>query len=162
MLPSGGVLELRAMETETGRYDTATVTISLIGMNFQPYTPDTEYIKPMAIPEANWKENGVGIRRNNDYDNGSGVRDSEVSRSYSAENDLVRTDLIITPTSGIEFVVRNANADLKLWKSSTKTTEYVFDHGELAFTSGGAMYVEYCGDGNASFSYEIVAIISAI
>ncbi|MDR2117471.1 MAG: cadherin repeat domain-containing protein, partial [Planctomycetaceae bacterium] len=39
------------------QYDLATVTISLVDINFIPYTPETMYIDPIAIPEDNWKAN---------------------------------------------------------------------------------------------------------
>ncbi|MDR2439078.1 MAG: hypothetical protein LBE12_06890 [Planctomycetaceae bacterium] len=97
------------------------VKMNGITFGFTPYTPQTEYIAPMPISETNWKENGVGIRRNGDYDNGSTtVRDWAISNPITGEDDLIRTDIDITSVSGISYVLKKSSTDVAMWASSLK------------------------------------------
>ena len=123
-----------------------------------PYTPETKYVKPKEIPKANWQKNDVGIRRNNDYDNGGATRDSEISDTIAEENDLIQTEILVTAVPGVKYVLRNENSDLKFWNSSTKGTEYVFTDGEYELNSSRTMYAEYCGTGDDKFTVTLVAM----
>ena len=134
------------------------VRYTVAGLGLQPYTPQTAPFQLWPLADQNWKENGVGIRRNTDFDNGGTTPDSSISGNIANENDLIRTDLIITPMPGIKYVIRKTDQDLKLWTSSTKGTEYVFTNNERTFTEGGAMWAEYASAGNDRLSFTLVAI----
>jgi hypothetical protein len=125
------------------------VKINGITFGFTPYTPQTEYIAPMPIPEKNWKENGVGIRRNGDYDNGSTtVRDWAISNPITEEDDLIRTDIDITSVSGISYVLKKSSTDVAMWASSQKGgSQYVVSATGTTITSGGTLWAEYTNFG---------------
>jgi hypothetical protein len=126
------------------------VKINGITFGFQPYTPQTEYIAPMPIPEKNWKETKVGIRRNGDYDSGSTtVRDWEISNPIIGENDLIRTDIDMTPVSGIQYVLKKSSTDVVMWSSSQKGgSQYVVSTTGTTITSDRTLWAEYTNLGN--------------
>jgi hypothetical protein len=155
-----GTVTLQAMpvlNTNTvAGYDS--VKINGITFGFQPYTPQTEPFQLWAIEERNWKENGVGIRRNTDFDNGSSVNDSNFSGTISNEDDLIKVRLDFIPVSGIQYVLRKDNDNLKLWNSNTKNTGYVFTNDECIMVTPGHVWAEYASDDDDSYTLTLVAI----
>ncbi|MDR2705884.1 MAG: cadherin repeat domain-containing protein [Planctomycetaceae bacterium] len=146
------------------QYDLATVTISLVDINFIPYTPETKYIDPMVIPEDNWKENEVGIRRNGDYDDGNASRDWWSGTASAAENDLIRLDIDIIPASGIEYRLKTTDSQpsVRLWNSKLKGGNPISTTGNgTLITSDKTVYAEYISSGDNHVTFELVAIISA-
>lgn len=138
-------------------YDLATLTVNALNFSLVPYTPETTYIAPMEISDSLWKVNNVGIRRNNDYDNGGTVVDSLVIGSYSAENDLIRVKVNFDTVSGVTYSIRRDSSDLKFWHSATKGGEYAFTNNECALSSDGNIWAEYTGDGNTNYTLTLVA-----
>jgi hypothetical protein len=139
------------------------VKINGITFGFTPYTPQTEYINPMPIPEKNWKENGVGIRRNGDYDNGSTtVRDWAISNPITGEDDLIRTDIDITSVSGISYVLKKSSTDVTMWASSQKGgSQYVVSATGTTITSGGTLWAEYTNFGDDEYTLTLSVIYTS-
>ncbi|GAB6188023.1 hypothetical protein [Thermopirellula anaerolimosa] len=124
--------------------DTDTVRCSTFGMVLTPYTPSTRHIAPMPIPMQKWKENGVGIRRNGDYDNGGGARDWFISDTVPGENDLIRIDVDIYPASGVTYFVKCNSPDVRFWSSPTKGGSPLDTTGDgLVLTSDQSLWVEW-------------------
>ncbi|MDR3110759.1 MAG: hypothetical protein LBU65_13910, partial [Planctomycetaceae bacterium] len=92
------------------------VKMTAIDFGLKPYTPQTEPFTMVQLEERNWKTNGVGIRRNTDfdYDGASTVPDCNISGVIPNEDDLIKVRLEFTPTSGIQYVLRKDNDNLKL------------------------------------------------
>jgi hypothetical protein len=136
-------------------------------MTLTPYTPDTQYIDPLPIPEANWTQNGVGIRRNNDFDSGSNTKDSLLGTATAAENDLIRLDIAIAATSGIEYRLKtSANSPaVRLWNSPLKGGYplAVYTNNGALITDNSTVYAEYIGDNNSNtaVTFELEAIHTA-
>ncbi len=138
--------------------DEATIVVNRLNFDIKPYTPETTYIAPMEIPEANWKANGVGIRRNADFDAGSINPDFMVSAPFSAENDLIKTNVVFETAYGIRYEIVRGGDALKFWKSSTKANgEYVFTNNALVLTQPGNVWAEYASSGDASYSLTLKA-----
>jgi hypothetical protein len=72
-----GTVTLQAMSVLGTSAAAGSDTAKCTGIDFglTPYTPQTQYIAPIEIPEAKWKENDVGIRRNGDFDDGNAAPD---------------------------------------------------------------------------------------
>jgi hypothetical protein len=157
-----GTVTLQAKPVSNPNAPAGSDSVKVSGINFglQPYTPQTEPFQPWAIEERNWKTNGVGIRRNTDFDNGSTTADSAMSGTITNENDLIQTYVSMTATTGIKYVLRKNDTELKLWQSSTKGTEYVFTNNEYVFqnNTSGNIWVEYASAGNSNLSFTLVAI----
>jgi hypothetical protein len=157
-----GTVTLQAMPVlntnAVAGYDS--VKINGITFGFTPYTPQTEYIAPMPIPEKNWKENEVGIRRNGDYDNGSTtVRDWSVFDPITSEDDLIRTDIDITPVSGISYVLKKSSTDVVMWTSSQKgESPYVVSATGTTIMSDETLWAEYVNFGEDTCTLTLVVI----
>jgi hypothetical protein len=136
------------------------VKMNGIQFGFTPYTPQTEYIAPMPIPEKNWKENEVGIRRNGDYDNGSTtVRDWAISNPITNEDDLLRTDIDITSVSGISYVLKKSSTDVVMWANSQKGgSQYVVSATGTTITSDETLWAEYINFGEDTCTLTLIAI----
>jgi len=98
------------------------------------------------IPEENWKVNGVGIRRNGDNDNAN----------------LIRTDINITPTSGIRFVLKKTTGPVTLWESPQKggMPFDVSDSGTI-ITSNKTLWAEYTNFSNNQVTLTLSAEMEA-
>ncbi len=156
--PSVVSLSIKAsLSGELESADYATVNISRFDVGLQPYTPQTKYIGSMPLARDKWTANGVGIRRNNDYDSGSSLPDSEITSSISSENDLIKTNVIFTTGSGLSFFVEKSSDSVSFWRSGTKANgSYVFTDGELALSGSGGMWAEYTAEGNENCSFSLV------
>jgi hypothetical protein len=141
-----------------------TVKITAIDFGLTPYTPQTQYIVPMEIPEANWKENGVGIRRNGDYDSGNTLPDWSLGTATSQENDLIRLDIAVSTATGIEYKIRTSATapNVRLWDSALKGgyPVHTVTSGSVVAASK-TVYAEYTSSGNAAVTFELVAILTA-
>ncbi|MDO4551587.1 MAG: hypothetical protein Q4C96_10105 [Planctomycetia bacterium] len=137
------------------------VLVTVVDVGLQPYTPETTYIDPMAIPTVNWQKNNVGIRRNTDFDNGSTTPDSSISGQVANENDLTRVDIIFTELFGTSFVLVNTNENLKLWDSSTKGTQHTFTNGKCAANTIDSFWAEYASAGNENYSIALQLVETA-
>ena len=142
-------------------YDLATLTIYAMDYGLTPYTPQTQYIDPMAIEEAAWKQNGVGIRRNNDYDNHTGgdlVPDSSINYYCANENDLIRVDVNIDNSiPGLTYSVLRNSSSLKFWKSYSKSGgEYDFTNNVCSLTGSCSLWAEYTTAGNDNYTLTLV------
>ncbi|MBR2004038.1 MAG: cadherin repeat domain-containing protein [Thermoguttaceae bacterium] len=133
-------------------FDVATVYVNRLNFDIKPYTPQTEHIAPMEIPEENWRANHVGVRRNADFDAGSGNPDFSISNRFDAENDLIKTTLVFEPAYGIQYEIVRTGDALKFWGSSTKNLdEYIFDNNALALNAPCDLWAEYASNGDASY-----------
>ena len=140
-------------------YDLATLTLNAVEFSMVPYTPQTTYIDPMAIPDGLWKVNNVGIRRNTDYDNGGEVNDSLVSGVCVSENDLIQVKLDFdSSVPGVTYSILRDSSDLKFWKGATKAGgEYAFTNNECVLDSSCYVWAEYASSGNATHTLTLVA-----
>jgi hypothetical protein len=143
--------------------------VSVISFGLQPYTPQTKYIAPMPIPETNWKANGVGIRRNGDYDCSnilsSNISDWGRSSANDNEDDLIRLDINITPCTGITYglVSTSSTTDIKFWSSEKKGYGDAIIPNENSgmmklLTNSTTFYAESSPYNTSSASYKLLAI----
>lgn len=141
-------------------FDVATVYVQRLTLDVKPYTPTTTYIGPMEIPEANWKANGVGIRRNTDFDSGNSTPDSQISTTINAENDLILTNLVFQSANHIRYEIVRSNNALNFWKSSTKANGgYTFDNQNICALNGsGNVWAEYVSSGDESCEFTLRAV----
>ncbi len=142
-------------------YDLATLTIYALSYGLTPYTPQTTYIDPMPIDEADWTQHNVGIRRNNDYDSYTGgdlIPDSSVSSASAKEDDLIRVFVDIDETiPGLTYSVQRNSSYLKFWKSFSKSGgEYNFINGECSLTTDSNLWAEYTTTGDSNYTLTLV------
>ena len=142
-------------------YDLATLTIYALDYGLTPYTPQTHYIGPMAIEEAAWKQNGVGIRRNNDHDCSTGDNpppDSVISTANAKEDDLIRVDVNVDNSiPGLTYSVLRSSSALKFWKGDAKANgEYDFTNNEFSLTGSRTLWAEYTTAGNDNYTLTLV------
>jgi hypothetical protein len=162
-----GTVTLQAMPVlstnASAGYDS--VKINGITFGFTPYTPQTEYINPMPIPEKNWKENEVGIRRNGDYDCGSSIKDWGLGTATANEDDLIRLDISITAISGIVYRLKTADSApvVRLWNSPLKGGYplVTYSGDGAVITESTTVYAEYVSVGNTTVTFELVAFLTA-
>ena len=139
-------------------FDVATVYVNRLNFDIKPYTPQTEHIDPMEIPDENWRANGVGIRRNADFDAGSGNPDFSISNQFDAENDLIKTTLVFEPAYGIQYEIVRTGDALKFWGSSTKNLdEYTFTDNAFILNAPRDIWAEYASNGDASYTLTLKA-----
>ena len=145
-----------------------TVIVTVVSVKLTPYTPITKYIGPMPIPEPQYSANGVGVRENGDYDNGSSTKDWSVSATIPTENDLIRTQIwatppILTAGNGLKYVLKKESSQVKLWESSQKggIGDYnVPSTGRIFFSSDRLVtfWAEWCQRGYGTCKLSVEAI----
>ena len=135
------------------------VLINMLEIGLQPYTPETEHVDPLPIPKEKWSVNGVGIRRNSDFDYGGACTtpDYNILGSIPKENDLIKTQVLFNVIDGIEYVLRVDNENLKFWKSSTKNGNYHFVNGECILTASGYIWAEYASEDDSDYTLTLIA-----
>ncbi|MDO4627924.1 MAG: hypothetical protein Q4C70_01940 [Planctomycetia bacterium] len=113
-------------------------SVSFMPISLNPYTPDTTYIDPMILPDATWRDNGVGIRRNLDSD------------ETQNENDLIRVNLEFDlRTYNYTYHLVRSSSNLDLWKNAQGTDGYTFnENNEVRLNSPCDVWVEYTSSGN--------------
>ena len=142
-------------------YDLAALTIYALDYGLTPYTPQTRYIDPMPIGEADWKRNGVGIRRNNDHDCSTGDNpppDSVISSANTNEDDLIRVSVNIDSSiPGLTYSVQRSSSALKFWKSYSKSGgEYDFTNNEFTLSQDSDLWTEYTTAGSDNYTLTLV------
>ncbi|MDR3109123.1 MAG: LamG domain-containing protein [Planctomycetaceae bacterium] len=161
-----GTVDLKVQPVLGTPGTTVTDKVKIAGIDFglTPYTPQTQYIAPIEIPEAKWKANAVGIRRNSDFDSGNTLPDWSLGTATTQENDLVRMDIAVSAVSGIEYKIRTSATlpDVRLWNSLLKGGNPVYTvNGGSVIAASKTVYAEYISSGNASVTFELVAILTA-
>jgi hypothetical protein len=145
--------------------DSVKYTVKEFVFGFTPYTPETEHIAPMPIPEANWKENGVGIRRNGDYDDGKTSPDWTYGTASNKENDLIPLTIDITPLPGIEYRLKSTSSTpvVRLWESDLKGGYPLATYTDMGvlISNDITVYAEYISEGSAHETFILSAIATA-
>jgi|GEM_PF-2363406 len=138
--------------------DVDSVRCSTFGVVLTPYTPQTHHIAPMPIPMNKWKQNGVGIRRNGDHDNGGPSRDWFITEAVSEENDLVRIDVDVYPASGVTYFLKCNSPDVRFWSTRTKGGSPLDATGDgLVLTTDETLWVEW-----TSYSDSTATVIAEV
>jgi len=158
-------VDLHAMPT-TGNDGVVGAKVTAINFGLQPYTPQTAPFQRLPdnnwpIAERLWKENGVGMRRNGDRDNGSSVtRDWFISNRIENENDLIRVDIQVEPViAGIKYVLKKSETHTVMWSSSRKGgSPYGVPTTGTEIISSGTLWAEYTKFGNAPCTFTLAVI----
>ena len=105
----------------------------------RPLTEGPDYWNPFSkhvVPRSENETPGVGIRLNGDDDDSDGTADKNDS-SVAGENDLIEVHLTAAPApapSGVEYVLKRSNSELKVWESKTKGTAILDSTDEATMT----------------------------
>lgn len=147
------VLTIRAeLPGNSDDYDEASLGVHVRTLQVNPYTPETTFSEQFVLPKSSWSQNGVGIRRNNDFDCGAFLQapDSELCVVSDDENDLVKVCLNFPQGNGLAYKIERSSGNLDFWKSSTKQNGmYSFNNdGECYLTGSGCVWAEYIGYGD--------------
>jgi hypothetical protein len=161
--------------------------LNVVYADMTAYRPQTEgpgYGSPFqkqAITNSLEEDPGAGIRVNGDDDNNNSTADSS-DTSVSGENDLIEVELKTEPypASGLTYILKRSNSNIKVWNSQSKGTA-LLDSGteaEITFSastktvwvenpSGGSVDLEFivrsgetdiCSDKVHFYSFENVVI----
>lgn len=127
------------------------------------HRPQTEsYGNPLvrrAIPDDLEEDPGAGIRINGDDDDGDSTADRD-DTSVANENDLIEVELAVNqapPPTGVEYVLRRSNANIKVWSSATKEAALLDASDEVVLSLAGltqSVWVENTDGGLASLEFE--------
>jgi hypothetical protein len=141
-----------------------TKTVTVVSVLLQPYTPSTTHFAPLPLPFAKARTNKVGIRLNGDTDNGGIVIDRAFNNVIPNENDLIRTDITISPQltstdSSLKYVLKKSSTKVTFWGASTKgSTPYSIPDAGKSIISGGTLWVEWRANAHATADLSIEAI----
>jgi hypothetical protein len=135
--------------------------VTVVGVSLTPYTPNTKYIGPMEIPVDKYTANKVGIRLNGDYDNGGVARDWAISSIIPSEKDLIRTDIMITPSpsNGLKFIIRKGSDNVTFWRSAQKGgIPYSISSSGRSISANGTLWAEWSQNSHGVCPFVLEAI----
>ncbi|MFP6660759.1 MAG: proprotein convertase P-domain-containing protein, partial [Myxococcota bacterium] len=165
-----GTWTLRVIDSSGG--DSGTLKAWRLELNnpavLTAHRPQTENSAPRgygdplvrrAVPDDVEESPGVGIRINGDDDDGDSTADRD-DTSVAGENDLIEVELAVnqaTPPTGVEYVLRRSNANIKVWESQTKGTALLDASDEVVVSLAAvtqSVWVENTDGGSASLEFE--------
>ena len=131
--------------------------VSIVDPNLTAYRPKSEeYGKPFQrheIPEEEEIMPGIGIRRNGDDDNNSGIPDNK-EFLIENENDLIEVEWAASQVAGVDYRLNRSNSQIHVFDREKKWVTLLGDDPtqtvSVTQTEDRSMWVEWPGDGDGS------------